>query len=232
MLIVYVLSTSAFLTIDVKGVKFETKKFSLNKLKSIKDRITYLKNNNTVKLFTVLAIFNGAAMAMVMPLIVFISEDIIKVNAIILTSFYVFSLIGGFTGTFFASKIKTESKKIIYEYYALISFLFIFLYFMIYLSHYYIYSIYFVLFTAGFMESILSLFHSIINLEYIDKKVSGSIYGLKSTFNTLASALPSFAMGFILSFYILKYAFVFISIIFSINFFILLFLKIHNKTFY
>ncbi len=233
MLIVYVLSAYALLTVDVNGVKFETKKFSLNKLKSIKDGIIYLKNNNIIKIFTILAIFNGAAMAMVMPLIVFISKDIIKVNAIILTSFYVFSLTGSFIGTFFASKIKTESKKIIYEYYTSISFLFIFIYYIIYISHYSIYSIYFVLFIAGFMESILSLFHSIINFKYIDKNMTGSVYGLKNTLNSSVYPLSNLAIGFILSFYILKYAFVFISIIFSINFFILLFLKIYNnKTFY
>ncbi len=234
MLIIYGLVTSVFLSLDVSGIKFETKKFSLTKLKSLRDSILYLKNNNTIELFTILAIVNGAAMVMTMPLIVFISHDIIKVSAIILTSFYVSSLLGSLIGTFLTSKIKTESRKIIHKYYIFISFSFIFVYYIIYLSHYYLYSIYIVLFASGFMESILSLFHSLINLKYIDKNISGSIYGLKNTLNSIVIPIFALIIGYILSSYILKYSFIFISVIFSINFFILLFFKnlpkVHKST--
>jgi hypothetical protein len=225
MAFILIISTVLASLIDVKNIIFETRKFSFKILRNTIEAFNYLKNNMVLSDLQLLSIINGFGIAMIVPAIAYISHNILGISAFLMTTFFIAGLIGSFTGTLISSKIHTNIKGRIYKYYLIIAFIFPFVYYSVYIFYNYLYIIYIIFFITGLMESIISLFHSLLNFKYIDKKMSASVYGLKQTLNNITQPFSGVLIGFIITFYFLRSAFLFIFIIFFIDFIILLFLK-------
>jgi len=222
---ILIISTVVASSIDVKNIIFETRKLSFKILRNTIEAFNYLKNNVVLLDLQLLSIINGFGIAMIVPAIAYISHNILGISAFLMTTFFIAGLIGSFTGTLISSKIHTNIKGRIYKYYLIIALIFPFVYYSIYIFYNYLYIIYIIFFITGLMESIISLFHSLLNFKYIDKKMSASVYGLKQTLNNISQPFSGVLIGFIITFLFLRSAFLFIFIIFFMDFIMLLFLK-------